>query len=145
MGIIQLRFNLKVAPGGEPPADVSGACSEYRLVTAREGVTVPANGATGRGSTAAGVITESIVFTMKSGIAAADFLSTLREAIYTDSAEIDFEGTFDPGVVSADNPLYSGTATLLNFEIGGTVGALRGQTLTCPVTEAGITVVTTPA
>lgn len=141
---VQLRFNLAVAPAGEATASVSNSCSEFRIVTQREGVTVPANGGTGRGSTAAGVINEQLVITLKSGIKAADFLSMLREIILTDDAEMDFTGTFDPGLVSDDNPEFSGTAVLLNVEIGGTVGGLRGQTITCPITEAGIAVSTTP-
>lgn len=143
-GPVQLKFNLKIAPAGiEPLVDVSAQCSEFKIVTSRDGVTIPPNGATGRGSTAAGAINEQLVITCHSAMDAASLFATLREVIYTDTAELDFEGTHEDGAVSEDNPQYSGTAVLLNLEAGGAVNALRGQTITLPITEAGITATTT--
>jgi hypothetical protein len=53
--------------------------------------------------------------------------------ITTPSAELDFEGNFEDGATSADNPKFSGTAILLSLESGGTVGQLRQQTITLPI------------
>ena len=144
-GLVQLKFNLKIAPAGEVVADVSSQCSMYKLVTSRESVTIPPNGATARRSAAAGTEGTDLQITFRSNMTAAGLWAVLFEVIKTDDAEIDFEGTMDPGVVSADNPLYSGTAVLLQLDTGTDVGSLRGQTITCPVTDAGVTVATAPA
>ena len=143
-GIVQLKFNLKVAPAGEALADVSSSVSLYKLVTSRESVTIPPNGATARRSSAAGTEATDLQITFRSNMTAAGLWAVLFEVIKTDDAEIDFEGTQDAGVVSADNPLFSGTAVLLQLDTGADVGSLRGQTITLPVTDAGITVATAP-
>lgn len=141
---VQLRFNLRLAPAGVTPlVDVSRQCHEFRLSVEREGVTIPPNGKTGRGTTVAGAMTENVNIACTSPHAADSISATMWEVAHTDDALVDLEGTVDPGPPSADNPLYKFTATLLRAEVGGESGARRGQTFTLPITEDGITTTTT--
>ena len=134
----QLKFNLKAAVGGGVLDDINMYVSMFKITTQRESITIPATGATGRKSTAAGVKTEQVQMTFHSPVKAADFWALCYEVISTDSAEMDFSGTVDEGVVSPDNPSWAGTAVLLSLDTGTDVGSLRQQTITLDVTDAGL-------
>lgn len=138
----QLKFNLQAAVGGGVLESVNQYVSMYKIVTTREAVTIPATGATGRKSMSAGVKSEQVQLTFHSNTAAANFWAMLYEVINTDAAELDFSGTQNDDVVSADNPNFAGTAVLLSLDTGTDVGSLRQQTITLDVTDAGITVTT---
>jgi len=140
----QLKFNLKACVGGGTLENVMQFISMYKIVTQRESITVPATGATGRKSTSAGVKSEQVQLTFHSSNKAEEFWAMAYEVINTDSAEMDFAGTMNDDVISDDNPQWSGTAVLLSLDTGTDVGALRQQTITLDVTDAGTTVVTTP-
>lgn len=141
---VQLKGNLKASVGGEPLADMSAFVSMLKIVTQRESITKPGTLATGRKSTAAGMISEQLQITFHSSIKAAEFWALAYEVINTDTAEMDFAGTLTDDIISADNPQWSGTAVLLSLDSGTDVGALREQTITLEVTAAGTTVLTSP-
>lgn len=132
MSVIQLKGNLTMAPTGDPPVDVKDWVSAFIIHTTRELVTVPAT----LGLDAyqeAGATNDSIEIKFHSGVEAAGMWAMLYEAIRTPSAKVDFVGTFDEGVISADNLEWSGTAVLPSLDTGGTVGNLREQTITLPI------------
>lgn len=144
MSVIQLKGNLALAPEGETPLiDVKDYVSAFILHTTRELVTVPAT----LGLDAyqeAGATNDSLEIKFHSGIEPAGLWATLYEAIRTPSAKIDWEGTFDPGVVSASNMEWSGTAVLPSLDTGGTVASLREQTITLPIVAGTLATSSTP-
>lgn len=135
----QLTGNLQAAAAGSPLEDVSAFVSSMVINKQRESISVPGTLANARATTAAGAESESLTIRFHSGVAAADFWASLYDIISTDTAEMDFAATFDPGPVDGDNPRFTGTATLMSLDTGADVGALRQQTLTLPVTAAGTT------
>jgi hypothetical protein len=64
-------------------------------------------------------------------------LGVLVEAIESDAGTIDFEFTPNDDALSSDNAKYSGTAVVPQIDIGHTVGELRTQSVTCPITVWG--------
>ena len=94
-GLVQLKHNLKVAPGGEAVADVSAQTSMFKLVTSRESVTIPPNGATARRSAAAGTEATDLVITFRANMTAAGLWAVLFEIIKT---ELDWQGATVEGV-----------------------------------------------
>jgi hypothetical protein len=134
MSITQLTGSLKmgVAPG-PPTNDVSQWVTRLTIQRTREGITVAGTLATGVASTVAGAEHDNLIIDFYSDLTAAGPFSLFETAIMTPNAELLFEGTLDPDVVSATNPKWSGTAIILGVDIGGTVGQLRGQSQTFPI------------
>jgi hypothetical protein len=136
---IQLRGNLKLGPSSGTAVEFGNAITAFIMKTERESVTLPATLATGRASAAAGALTQMVQIDFFSSTAASSVWAELYDAIITDSAELYFEGTLNPGAVNADNPRWSGFITIMSLDTGIAVGALRAQSQTYPVTQAGVT------
>jgi hypothetical protein len=136
---IQLKGNLKLGPTPGTAVEFGAAITAFVVKTERESVTLPATLATGRASEAAGAMKQMVQIDFFSTTAATSVWAELYDAIITDSAELYFEGTLNPGAVSADNPRWSGYITVMTLDTGATVGALRSQSQTYPVTQAGVT------
>lgn len=136
---IQLRGNLRLGPTAGTAVEFGNAITAFIVKTERESVTLPATLATGRASSAAGAIMQSVQIDFFSSTAASSVWAELYDAIITDSAELYFEGTLNPGPVNADNPRWSGIFTVMTLDTGIAVGALRAQSQTYPVTQAGVT------
>lgn len=133
----QLKGNIKF---GVVTANLDFSSNVTSLVIhrTRESITVPATFGTGRSTQAAGALAESLEINFFSSTDAASMWAVIYDAIDTDSAELKWEATLNPGAVSADNPKFSGTITILAVDSGGTVGSLRAQTQTYPITDDGI-------
>lgn len=139
---IQLRGNLKMGIAASPVAveDVSNYVSTMKIMTVREEVTIPATLGTGRKTSSAGTREDKLEITFHSSMKAAELWAILYEVIASDDSQLDFEGTFEAAVASADNPEYSGRATLLSLDTGADVGALRQQTITLPIASLVVAV-----
>lgn len=136
---IQLKGNLKLGPTAGTAVEFGASVSAFIIKRTRAGVTVPPTLATARGSQAAGALDEAVQIDFFSTTAASSVWAELYDALDTDSSELYFEGTLNPGAVSADNPKWSGKITILSLDTGAAVGALRTQSQTYPVTQAGLT------
>lgn len=139
MSIIQLKGEFQLAPAGEALVDYSNFISSMVIERNRNSVTEPATLGTGREVQLAGTLSETLSITFHSEMAATSLWAVLYDVIDIDDALVDWSGQFEPGAVSADNPKFSGTATLLNLNTGADVGTLRQTTVTFPITGAGIT------
>lgn len=131
----QLEGNLQLAVAGSPLEDVSEWISEYRINRQRTMVKRPPNLKNATEVSAAGSKMRNLVIGMFSPTTAGSVLGLLREAIESDTAEIEFAGTMNDEPVGPDNPLYSGKAVVPQLDEGTVVGTLRSQTLTLPITE----------
>lgn len=133
----QLKGNIKL---GVVTAniDFSNYITSLMIHRSRESITVPATFGTGRVTQVAGALSESLEINFFSSTDAASMWAMLYDALDTDTSEIKWEGTLNTGIVSADNPKFSGTITILSLDTGGTVGSLRAQTQTYPITAAGV-------
>ncbi len=138
MSNIQLKGAAKLAPTGDTLVDYSNQISSLSIVKSRNSVTEPATLGTGRESEKAGTKSEQLVITFFSDMAAASMWAELYDIIDSDDAILDFESTLNPGPVGVDNPSFAGSATLMNLETGADVGTLRQQTITLPITAAGV-------
>ena len=107
----------------------------------RDEIAVPATLGTGFKSVAAGALSESLGIAFHSSTAAASVWAELYDAIDTDTGVLYFEGTLNPGVVSADNPKWSGNIVILALNSGGTVSKLREQKQTFPLTAKATKVI----
>lgn len=141
---IQLKGSAEFCPsvGGAssgPLVDYKNYISSLVVNKERSSVTIPATLGTGRETTKAGTLMESVTITFHSDLAAASFWGEMYDAISTDDAELYFEAVLNEGAVSADNPKFKGTIVVLTLETGADVGSLRQQSQTYPVTAAGIT------
>jgi hypothetical protein len=136
---IQLKGNLKLGPTPGTAVEFGASITAFIIKRTRASVAVPATLATGRESESAGALSEAVQIDFFSSTAASSVWAELYDAIDTDSSQLYFEGTLNPGAVSADNPRFSGYITVLTLDTGATVGALRTQSQTYPVTQAGIT------
>lgn len=134
MSEIQLTGSLTINS-----VDVSSSVSSFVIRRERSAVTVPACLGNITEYEAAGALKESIEINFFSSHAATSFWADLYDAIDTDTAELSFSGTLDAGAVGTDNPSFTGTLVVLGVDTGGTVGALREQSQTFPITSAGIT------
>jgi hypothetical protein len=141
---IQLKGSASFCPSTNgasagPLVDFKNYISSLVINRERSSVTVPATLGTGRETTKAGTLSESVTITFHSDFAAAGFWAEMYDAITTDGAELYFESVLNEGAVSADNPKFKGTIVVLTLETGADVGSLRQQSQTYPVTVAGIT------
>lgn len=134
----QLKGNIKF---GVLTANLDFSSNVTSLVIhrTRESITVPATFGTGRATSVAGALSETLEINFFSSTDAASMWATIYDAIDTDTGELKWEATLNPGAVVADNPKFSGTITILAVDTGGTVGSLRTQTQTYPITAAGVT------
>lgn len=132
---IQLKGNLKLSAHGDPLVDVRAWVSRFGLVRQRATVTKPPTLLTGAESYGAGGISRQLVITFHSSQKAAEVWAILCEAIESDDALVDFEGTMTDDAVSSDNPKYSGVAFIPQLDSGPDVGSLRQQTITLPIVE----------
>lgn len=139
MTAVQLKGNLMLCEEGGTLTDYSDAVSSMVISRSRNSVTEPATLSSGRESEKAGTLTETLTINFFSDMAAASVWAVLYDVLDTDSSEIDFQGTFDDGALSADNPSFTGVATLMSLDTGADVGTLRQQSITLPITAAGIT------
>lgn len=119
--------------------DFSNFVTSLTIHRTRESITVPATFGTGRATQVAGALGETLEINFFSGTDAASMWALVYDIMDTDSSELKWEATLNTGIVSADNPKFSGTITILALDSGGTVGSLRQQTQTYPITAAGIT------
>lgn len=135
--IQQLKGNIKF---GVVTANLDFSSNVTSLVVhrTRESITVPATFGTGRATQVAGALGEALEINFFSSTDAASMWAMIYDAIDTDTAELKWEATLNPGIVSADNPKFSGTIIILAVDTGGTVGTLRAQQQTYPITAAGI-------
>lgn len=134
----QLKGNIKL---GVLTADLDFSSNITSLVIkrVRESITVPATFGTGRATQVAGALQESLEINFFSSTDAASMWATMYDAIDTDSSELKWEATLNVGAVGPNNPKFSGTITVLGIDSGGTVGTLRAQSQTYPITDAGVT------
>ena len=133
---VQLKGNLSLGPEDQETPDVtdySRYISSLSVMRERTSITVPPNLETARESEVAGPMKETVGMQFHSGVAAASLGAELWDAMDTDSSILYFEGTLEPGAVSADNPKFSGYISVLTLETGADVGTLRQQSQTYPV------------
>lgn len=136
---VQLKGNLKLGPSAGTAVEFGASITAFIIKRTRASIAQPATLATGRDTMAAGALSESVQIDFFSSTAASSVWAELWDALDTDSAQLYFEGSLNPGTVNADNPRYSGIITILSLDTGIAVGALRAQSQTYPVTAAGIT------
>lgn len=134
MSEIQLTGSLTINS-----VDVAANVSSFVIKRQRNAVTVPATLGELREYQKAGALTEMIEINFFSDMAATSFWADLYDAIDTDSAELTFSGTLNAGAVGVDNPSFSGSFVVMGVDTGASVGALREQSQTYPITVAGIT------
>lgn len=130
--IQQLKGNLKMGVL-TADLDVSEWVTKMVIHRSRASIDIPATLATGESGTAAGAAASSLEIDYFSSLAATSIWHTLYTALGTDTSELLFEGTLDPGVVGADNPKWTGTIVILGVDTGGTVGGLRTYSTTFPI------------
>lgn len=134
----QLKGNIKLGPV-TASVDYSNFITSLTIHRTRESISVPATFGTGRATQVAGALGESLEINFFSGTDAASVWAMIYDIVDTDASELKWEATLNTGIVSADNPKFSGTITILALDTGGAVGSLRQQTQTYPITAAGIT------
>ena len=139
MSEIQLKGDCSLAPTGDTLVSYKNNISSMVISRTRNAVTKPATLGTGREVTAAGTISETLTINFFSSTAAASLWAVLYDVIDLDEPVIDFEGVLNEGAVGVDNPSFSGSATLLGLDTGADVGTLRSQSITLPITAAGVT------
>jgi hypothetical protein len=135
----QLKGNIKLALAGTGLVDQSGFVTSMVVGTARASITVPAPLSTAQSSTVAGERSQSLTIRFHSGVEATSLWARLYSIITSDDALMDWEGSFEPGAITADNVKFFGNAAagnaavLLSLDTGADVGALRQQTITLPL------------
>lgn len=134
----QLKGNIKFGVV-TASTDFSAFITSLTIHRTRESITVPATFGTGRATQVAGALAESLEINFFSSTDAASFWAMLYDAVDTDTSQIKWEATLNTGITSADNPKFSGTIIILAIDSGGTVGTLRQQTQTYPITDVGVT------
>lgn len=134
----QLKGNIKLGPV-TASVDYSSFITSLVIHRTRESISVPATFGTGRATQVAGALGETLEINFFSSTDAASVWAMIYDILDTDASELKWEATLNTGAVSADNPKFSGTITILALDSGGTVGSLRQQTQTYPITAAGIT------
>lgn len=139
MSNIQLKGACKLAPAGSTLEDYSFQITSMVISRTRNTVTEPATLGTGREVEKAGTLSETLTINFFSDLAAASLWAVLYDVIDLDDPIIDFEGNLEEGVVSADNPSFSGSASLMSLDTGNEVGSLRAQSITLPLTGDGVT------
>lgn len=132
--ITQLEGSLKIAVSGGSVVEYGSSVSKATVTIQRMLVTRPGT---------LGVSDETEVPAQRKRTLRIDLFSTtevdsilgvLVEAIESDPGTIDFQFTPNNDPLSSDNAMYSGVAVVPQVEIGHTVGELRTQTVTCPIT-----------
>lgn len=134
----QLKGNIMFGPV-TPSIDFSSNVTALIIHRTRESISVPATFGTGRATQVAGALAESLEINFFSSTDAVSMWATMYDILDTDASQLAWSATLNTGLVSADNPKFSGTIILLALDTGGTVGTLRQQTQTYPITAAGIT------
>lgn len=134
MSDIQLEGSLTIDGN-----DVSALVHSFVIHRTRSSVTVPPTLANRREVTKAGALVESVTINFHSSTAATSLWADVYDAIDTDDAEISLVGTLNPGDRGPDNPEFTFDAVVLGVDTGADVGALRQQSITLPITGAGIT------
>jgi len=137
---IQLAGNLKLGPVPSGPlVAFSDNISQFIINTSRASITIPPTLGLPRGSVRPGAISETLTIQFHSTMDATSVWAELWDAIYTDAAELLFEGNMEPGATSANNPKFSGTIRVMGLDTGAAVGELRQTSQTWPISEAGVT------
>jgi hypothetical protein len=142
MSLTQLKGNLMMGVI-TADTDVSAWVTRLTVQRLRESIAIPGTLATGQASVAAGAESDNLIIDFFSDLSAEAPFDLFEQAIESATSELMFEGTLDPGAVSATNPMYSGTAVILGLDIGGTVGQLRSQSQTFPIKAGTLTKATT--
>jgi len=138
-----LRGNLKIGDDSATAQDVSTYVTQFELLLTSTDVTVPMTFGDVAQQTRMGPETNTITATYFND-SGASTISGLLIAAYEAKTELYFEGTFQPGAVSATNEVYFGQFVPKTTMVGGTAGALGIATSSWPVNSWGHSAVAVP-
>ena len=80
-----------------------------------------------------GNVTYECTIDLNQGVAATDLTMVLFAALADSTGTITVAGSFQPGAVSASNPLFTATALVTDFEVGGEVNTEGTSQFTFPL------------
>lgn len=136
---VQLGGTIKLGVSSGTAVDYSSFISQLTINFSRETVTLPATFGKPRASESAAAEKDTVTIEFFSSTAAASVWHELYNAIKTDASELYFEGIYNTTAVGADNERWSGKMVITSLDSVPSVGSLRQQSQTYPVTADGVT------
>jgi hypothetical protein len=136
---IQLGGTIKLGTSSGTAVDYSSYISKLTIHFSRQTVTVPATFGQPIESESAGAENNTLEIEFFSTTAAASVWHEVYNAFKTSTANLYFEGLYNTTAAGADNERWSGFCVVTSVDSPGAVGDLRQQTVTYPITPAGVT------
>lgn len=132
--ILQRIGEFKLCATGGALVDYSSVVSRAGFTIQHNMITIPPVLSTSLETEVAGSIKRTLNVQFHSTTAAASIYGVLLDIIDNDDSLLDWSLKQNDTAISADNPVYSGTASLPMLEGMPDVGSLRQQTIACPIT-----------
>jgi hypothetical protein len=136
---IQLGGTIKLGTSSGTAVDYSSFISQLTINFTRETIETPATFGLPIKSQAAGAEQNTVGIEFYSTTAAASVWHELYNAFKTATANLYFEAIYNAAAVGADNERWSGFCIVTTLDTVPTVGSLRQQSQTYPITSSGVT------
>lgn len=136
---IQLGGTIKLGTSSGTAVDYSSFISQMTVHFSRDTVEIPATFGLPIKSESAGAENNTLEIQFYSTTAAASVWHEIYNAFKTSTANLYFEGIYNTTAVGADNERWSGFCVVTSVDSPGVVGDLRQQSVTYPITSAGVT------
>lgn len=136
---IQLGGTIKLGTSSGTAVDYSSSISKMTIHFERDLVDIPATFGQPIKSQSAGAEQNTLEIEFYSTTAAASVWHEIYNAFKTSTANLYFEGVYNTTAVGGDNERWSGFCIVATVDSPGAVGELRQQTVTYPITSAGVT------
>jgi hypothetical protein len=136
---IQLGGTIKLGTSSGTAVDYSSSISQLTIHFSRDTVEIPATFGLPIKSQSAGPENNTVEIEFYSATTAASVWHEVYNAFKTSTANLYFEGLYNSAAAGADNERWSGFCVITSIDTPGAVGDLRQQTVTYPITPAGVT------
>jgi hypothetical protein len=136
---IQLGGTIKLGTSSGTAVDYSSYISQLTINFTREMIDVPATFGQPIKSQSAGSEQNTLTIEFFSPTTAASVWHELYNAFKTSSSQLYFEALYNAAAAGADNERWSGLCIVSTLDTVPTVGSLRQQSQTFPITSAGVT------
>ena len=136
---IQLGGTIKLGTSSGTAVDYSSYISQLTINFTRELIDVPATFGAPIKSQSAGAEQDTLTIEFFSPTTAASVWHELYNGFKTSTGTLYFEALYNAAAAGADNERWSGLFIVATLDTVPTVGSLRQQSQTYPITSAGVT------